>query len=47
MPYKHSSIQYGLPHEEYPKERIDQCIETLKEVIHIDREPVGITLLFT
>lgn len=47
MPYKHSSITYGLPHEEYPKERIDQCIDTLKEVIGIDREPVAITLLFT
>lgn len=47
MPFKHSRIQYGLPHEEYPKERIDQCIETLKDMIGLNREPVAITLLFT
>ncbi|WP_242957945.1 DUF169 domain-containing protein [Lachnoclostridium sp. An118] len=47
MPYKHKNIEYGLPHEEYPKERICQCIDTLKEVIGLDREPVGITFLFT
>ena len=47
MPFKHDSIEYGLPHEQYPKERINRCIESLKEVIHLDREPVGITFLFT
>lgn len=47
MPYKHSNIEYGLPHEQYPKESIDQCIHTLKEVIGLEKEPVAITLLFT
>ena len=47
MPYKHEKIQYGLPHEEYPKERIIECINTLKEVLDLKSEPVGITLLFT
>ena len=47
MPYKHSNIQYGLAHEEYPRERIVECINSLKDVIGLEREPVGITLLFT
>lgn len=47
MPFKHENIQYGLPHEEYPRERICACVESLKEVIGLTREPVGITLLFT
>lgn len=47
MPYKHTNIEYGLPHEQYPKESIDQCINTLKEVIALEKEPVAITLLFT
>ena len=46
MPYKHANIEYGLPHEEYPKERINACIDTLRDVIHLTREPVGITFLF-
>lgn len=46
MPYKHANIEYGLPHQEYPRERINACIDSLKEVIHIEREPVGITFLF-
>lgn len=47
MPYKHKNIEYGLPHEEYPKEDIIECIDTLKEVIGLEREPIGITFLFT
>lgn len=47
MPYKHKNIEYGLPHEQYPKERIKESIEQLKEVIGLGVEPVGITLLFT
>lgn len=47
MPFKHPNIQYGLPHEEYPQERINSCIHLLKETIQLDREPVAITLLFT
>ncbi len=47
MPYKHKNIEYGLPHEEYPEERIKKCVETLKETIDLTREPVGITFLFT
>ena len=31
MPYKHKNIEYGLPHEQYPKERIKESIEQLKE----------------
>ena len=47
MPYKHKNIEYGLSHEQYPKERIKESIEQLKEVIGLGVEPVGITLLFT
>lgn len=47
MPYKHKNIEYGLPHEQYPREDVLACMETLKEVIGLEREPVGITLLFT
>ena len=47
MPYKHKNIEYGLPHEEYPRERIIECVNTLKETIGLSREPVGITFLFT
>ena len=28
MPYKHSSIKYGLPHKEYPVEEVKE--ETLR-----------------
>lgn len=47
MPYKHKNISYGLPHEAYPREDVLSDIETLKEVLHLETEPVGITLLFT
>ena len=47
MPYKHGNIEYGLPHLEYTKEAINECIETLKNTIGLASEPVGITLLFT
>lgn len=47
MPYKHKNIEYGLPHEEYPKNSILDCIDVLKETIGLEREPVGITFLFT
>ena len=47
MPFKSSNIKYGLPHQEYPRERINECIDQLKDVINLEREPVGITFLFT
>lgn len=47
MPFKSEKIKYGLPHLEYPVATVVSCIDTLKETIEIDREPVGITLLFT
>lgn len=47
MPFKHENIEYGLPHEQYPKETVIHHIDTLKEVINLEREPVGITFLFT
>lgn len=47
MPYKHQNIEYGLPHEKYPAERIKEYTEKLKEVINLNREPVAITLLYT
>lgn len=47
MPYKHSNIQYGLPHEEYPKLQIIDCVNQLKEELELTGEPVGITFLFT
>ena len=31
MPFKHKNIEYGLPHEEYPKENVDQYMEELKK----------------
>ena len=47
MPYKHKNIEYGLPHERYPKEQVEESLEMLKGVIGLESEPVGITLLFT
>ncbi|MDY3121221.1 DUF169 domain-containing protein [Suipraeoptans intestinalis] len=47
MPFKHKNIEYGLPHEQYPREIINQCLEELKNVISLDKEPVAITFLFT
>lgn len=47
MPFKHKNIEYGLPHEEYPKENVDQYMEELKKVIGLEKEPVAITFLFT
>ena len=47
MPYKHSKIQYGLPHEIYPKDRVCEQLEILKETIGLKTEPVAITFLFT
>ncbi|MGC4020127.1 MAG: DUF169 domain-containing protein [Muricomes sp.] len=47
MPFKHSNIQYGLPHEEYPRERILGCIESLSTTLELKRKPVGITFLFS
>lgn len=47
MPYKHSNLQYGLPHDEYPQLRILECIEKLKDILELEKEPVGITFLFT
>ena len=46
MPFKHKNIEYGLPHEEYPKENVDQYMEELKKVIGLEKEPVAITFLF-
>ena len=39
-------LEYGLPHEEYPKENVDQYMEELKKVIGLEKEPVAITFLF-
>lgn len=47
MPYKHQNISYGLPHKEYPKERIAECTDQLIVTIGLQYEPVGITFLFT
>lgn len=47
MPYKHSRIEYGLPHEEYPKGLVGEHIEKLKCILDLETEPVGITFLFT
>lgn len=47
MPYKHKNIEYGLPHESYPREQIVQSLDLLKDTIALDKEPVAITLLFT
>lgn len=46
MPYKHKNIEYGLPHESYPKEKINECLDTLNKLIGLSFEPVAITLLF-
>lgn len=47
MPYKHQNIEYGLPHEEYPKERMIEYLGKLKNILNLKREPVAITLLFS
>ena len=47
MPYKHKNIKYGLPHEQYPAEQVRESLETLKGVLGLETEPIGITLLFT
>lgn len=47
MPYKTDKISYGLPHLEYPKENIKAALDQLRETIHLEKEPVAITLLFT
>ncbi len=47
MPYKNDKIQYGLPHEQYPKEQVAEYLETWREVLNLQSEPVGITILFT
>ena len=47
MPFKHKNIEYGLPHEQYPQEEINRCIDIWKEVLLLQSEPVAITLLFT
>ena len=31
MPFKHKNIEYGLPHEQYPQEEINRCIDIWKE----------------
>ena len=46
MPYKHSSIKYGLPHKEYPVEEVKEEILRLKKELNLSSEPVGITLFF-
>ena len=30
MPFKHKNIEYGLPHEEYPKENIELANEIIR-----------------
>lgn len=47
MPYKHKNIEYGLPHERYAKEQVEECLATWREVLELESEPVGITFLFT
>ncbi len=47
MPYKHERIQYGLPHEAYPKEHVEECLNTWREVLDLKSEPVAVTFLFT
>ena len=46
MPYKHKNIEYGLPHEVYHKEFVNECLDTLREILNLKFEPVGITFLF-
>lgn len=45
MPFKHKNIEYGLPHEEYPKENVDQYMEELKKVIGLEKNRLQ-SLLF-
>lgn len=47
MPFVQKKMNKGFPHEEYPKDEIIDAVERLKSVLNTDREPVGITLLFT
>ena len=47
MPFRSDKISYGLPHEEYPKQRIDVSLAKLTEELELTREPVAVTFLFT
>lgn len=47
MPYKTDKISYGAAHLEYPKANVVNALDSLRETIHLDKEPVAITLLFT
>ena len=47
MPFKSEKVKYGLAHMEYPKKNVDAALKSLSSTIHLDKEPVAITLLFT
>lgn len=46
MPFKSDKIKYGLPHKAYPVDTVVDNEKRLMELIHLDKEPVAITLLF-
>ncbi|MFC2662410.1 MAG: DUF169 domain-containing protein [Eubacterium sp.] len=47
MPFKTEKIQYGLPHKEYPKENVIASMNQLTDILHLEKEPVAVTLLHT
>lgn len=47
MPYKHKNIKYGLPHEEYPKDRMVENINKMKSLLGLERDPVSVIFFFT
>ena len=46
MPFKSSKISYGLPQDDYPKERMNDCITDFKEVLGLKSELVGVRFIF-
>lgn len=36
-----------MPHEGYNKEFVNECLDTLRDILKLNFEPVGITLLFS
>ena len=46
MPFKSDKVKYGLPHKGYPVDTVVENEKRLMNLIHLDKEPVAITLLF-
>lgn len=47
MPFKHKSITYGLPQDDFNHKLIKEYCEDLDCILNLQRKPVGIKLFFT